>query len=582
MFSWRSVLALLAALVLVACGPTPGDDDDDDSFDAAPECYPQQRMCQLNDLYECHSGRYELIGTCEKACMPELGCVECVPGSGSCASGLASQCKADGSGYVTFECDPVQGMECDLDSGRCQGPCTPLNLGTNYIGCEYYPTVTGNEVDGNFEFAVAVSNTTNEAATVTIDWGALASPLTFTVQPNMVQVQKLPWVVDLKACMSNGQLECGATTAQAALVRKGAYRLRSTRPVTVYQFNPLDYMINGGAQYAYTNDASLLLPSNALTANYTVAAWPNWYFADGGLTMPGLIAVTATQDGTDVGLAPNAATQAGGGAPAFPAYTMTHVSLDKGDVLEVFAYGGDLTGSVVAATKPVQVIGGHYCTQSPIGYTACDHLEESMIPYEALSTRYIVTAPAVPAQPNGRAMIVRIIATQPDTTITYDPPVAGAPTSLASGGQFIEIVQPPGGGYDFQVTANHKVMVASYMVGQDYDGSATGDPAFAQAVPVDQYRLDYLFHAPTNYETNYVNVIAQTGATVTLDGVQVSGYVPIGGSGHGVARVQLSNAGDGNHIATGDQPFGISVYGYGQYTSFWYPGGLDLVPIPVE
>ena len=22
--------------------------------------------------------------------------------------------------------------------------------------------------------------------------------------------------------------------------------------------------------------------------------------------------------------------------------------------------------------------------------------------------------------------------------------------------------------------------------------------------------------------------------------------------------------------------FGITVYGYGQYTSYWYPGGLDL------
>jgi hypothetical protein len=44
--------------------------------------------------------------------------------------------------------------------------------------------------------------------------------------------------------------------------------------------------------------------------------------------------------------------------------------------------------------------------------------------------------------------------------------------------------------------------------------------------------------------------------------------------------VTLSNAGDGNHTANGDQPFGISVYGYGQYTSYWYPGGLNLEIIP--
>ena len=30
----------------------------------------------------------------------------------------------------------------------------------------------------------------------------------------------------------------------------------------------------------------------------------------------------------------------------------------------------------------------------------------------------------------------------------------------------------------------------------------------------------------------------------------------------------------------GDEPFGVQVYGYGQYTSYWYPGGqnLDIVP----
>ncbi len=30
------------------------------------------------------------------------------------------------------------------------------------------------------------------------------------------------------------------------------------------------------------------------------------------------------------------------------------------------------------------------------------------------------------------------------------------------------------------------------------------------------------------------------------------------------------------HTATGNQPFGIEVYGYGYFTSYMYPGGLDL------
>jgi hypothetical protein len=43
-----------------------------------------------------------------------------------------------------------------------------------------------------------------------------------------------------------------------------------------------------------------------------------------------------------------------------------------------------------------------------------------------------------------------------------------------------------------------------------------------------------------------------------------------------VARKSLSNAGTGNHTADSADGFGISVYGYGQYTSYWYPGGSDL------
>jgi len=56
----------------------------------------------------------------------------------------------------------------------------------------------------------------------------------------------------------------------------GAYHLVTDQPVTVYQYNPLEYKI--GSQYSYTADASLLLPVNTWTENYTVAARNTWYF----------------------------------------------------------------------------------------------------------------------------------------------------------------------------------------------------------------------------------------------------------------------------------------------------------------
>ncbi|MBM4377336.1 MAG: IgGFc-binding protein [Deltaproteobacteria bacterium] len=76
-----------------------------------------------------------------------------------------------------------------------------------------------------------------------------------------------------------------------------------------------------------------------------------------------------------------------------------------------------------------------------------------------------------------------------------------------------------------------------------------------------------------------VNVVAPTKASVMLDNAPVSNFTPIGTTGYAIARIPLANSGDGNHTISANLPFGISVYGYGQYTSYWYPGGLDLTPL---
>ena len=202
-----------------------------------------------------------------------------------------------------------------------------------------------------------------------------------------------------------------------------------------------------------------------------------------------------------------------------------------------------------------------------------------MFPYETLSKTAIVTSPWTSANVI-RPTVYRIIATQPNTTLTYDPPQAGAPTTIAAAGSYVELAGTPN---SFQVTANFKILVAQYMVGQAWGGGlSTGDPAMALGVAVEQYRDKYLFHAPTNYESNFVNVTAPTGSTVTLDGANIplASFGAIGGTGYSLARVQLSNAGNGNHSVTSAAKVGISVYGWGQYTSYWYPGGLDLNVIP--
>lgn len=505
-----------------------------------------------------------------KICVPDLGCLVCVPGTGSCNGNTGTYCLGDGSGYGNETCDPVQGTTCNGMTGHCDGACSAISLGTSYIGCDYYPTVTANIVATNFHFAVAVSNTTANDATVTITQGP-NTITTVTVAKNSVQVVQLPWQLALKGPASN-QVVPFPTSVN---VVSGAYRLRSTQPVTVYQFSPLEY--TDGVNFSYTNDASLLLPVNAWTGTYRVMARHHFY------TTSGFYAVTAKDNNTKITVTagPNGGTVKTG-IPGIGANGNGTVTINAGDVIEVVTNGAnaandpdDVTGTLVQADHPVQVISGHQCTYIPDNTGYCDHLEESMFPYETLANDYLVTAPLIPTGgQTPKVEMVRIVATQANTTLTYDPPQPGAPTAISQPGAWIEIANNAG---DFQVSGDKPILVGQYMEGQDA-GGGSGDPAMALVVTKSQYRSSYLFHAPTNYSTSYLNIIAPTGVAVTLDGavVPANAFKAIGGTGYSVARQPLSNAGSGNHVASAPMPFGVTVYGYGQYTSYWYPGGSDL------
>ncbi len=496
----------------------------------------------------------------------------CTPGAALCVADGSAVCREDGSGYDTTYCDPLQGLACEVDRGTCEGPCTADQLGKSYIGCEYWPTITGNEVKGTFEFGIAVSNTTGETALVTLEWGGLASPRQFTVDPGGVSVQTLPWVEELKGCMSYDAISCsGIDRPKSVVSARGAYHLRSTQPVTVYQFNPLNYQ--QGDDYSYTNDASLLLPTTAMGDTYLTIGWP--YLA-GNFSSPSLMAVTATQDDTQITIVPTTDTEASATVPALRAGEPAAFRLHQGDVLELFTFAGDFSGTVVAAENPVQVIAGHFCTYIPESMGYCDHLEESIFPLHTLSTEYVVSAPILPALPAGKVRYVRIVATQDDTTLTYDPPQPGAPTTLGRSGDVVEI---PDTAATFVVRGDKEIIVAQFMEGQTVGGNA-GDPDMALATPTVQWRDQYLFHTPLSYSSSYADIVAPTGVAVRLDGAPLTELEPIADTGFSLARVRLIG-GNGNHALDADEPIGLSVYGYGQYTSYWYPGGLDLEEVYV-
>ena len=481
--------------------------------------------------------------------------------------------------------------------------CADSITRNSYIGCDYWPTVTLNPVWPEFDYAVAVSNPQTSAVTVTISGGALSAPTVVNVPAGQVQAITLPWVPELKGPTFDQNTAVG-DPGQSRIVSGGAYHLTTSLPVSVYQFSALEYEIDAGTTdpdggtcpgegeagagphcYSYSNDASLLLPSNVASGDYGVLAWPSF------AATPGFLAVVATVPNTSVTVYPAGRVQGvPGTGPALMVRgdSYTYTLANAGDVLEMFSdtgdihtpvYTQDLSGTILHADQPVVTYGGHGCTFIPENKKACDHLESSMFPVESLGTDYIVT---MPHTPHGEGEWVRIMAFYDNTKVVFDPPVSGTNGAVLNVGDVLDL---PSVSQAFAVHANGRIFVAHYELGEftnfpDDSGVPTpdlGDPSECPAITISQYRSTYTFLAPSSYAQNWIDVIAPTGATVTLDGTTIpaSDFTPIGSQPFVLAHEQLPTGQQG-HSATGTQPFGLYVYGYGSRTSYMYPGGLDL------
>lgn len=518
--------------------------------------------------------------------------VACTPGStdgnGGAGAGSNDDTTSNGAnGSVGSFMASGGGGSGGGSSGADPTTCEQAATAKTYLGCEFYPTVMANNVWSVFDFAAVVANGQAVDATVTVT--GYGQNQTVTVPANSATTVYLPWVPALKGPDFDA---CTAATPLAATVRvpDGAYQLISSVPVTVYQFNALEYGTQGGppgkdwsscpaqqcglACFSYSNDASLLLPATALTGNYRIFGYPGWQAANIGPT----VGITGTQDNTTVTVTLAALGQiiGGGGVQTTQGPNgITSFTLQKGEVVQlVGTANSDFSGSLVQADKPIQVISGLPCRNIPDNVAACDHIEESVFPAETLGERYVIPTPT---GPNGTAVshTIRFYGNVDGTTLTYaGTPPPGAPTTLQAF-QVWEAQQVTG---SFEVTGSNAFAVSTFIQGAQLINpqGETGDPAHSIVTAAEQYRYKYVFLAPTDYDVNYVDVVMPPGTALTLDGAAVTPTTEPISADYVIARVSLPDVSGGSHVLTGDQAFGIQVVGYGSYTSYMYPGGLNL------
>lgn len=512
----------------------------------------------------------------------------------------------DGSGI-----DP----DADLDGGGTLiGDPTTCEQAANakaYVGCDFWPTVVANNVWSIFDYAVVVANAGTEDVDVTVTGPGGVNKMAKVASGGLAKIY-LPWVRELKGPDTD---TCGRATPLPGSVRvdKGAYHLVASKPVTVYQFNALQYKGSGGEAgkswsacpgnnvcpltfqangcFSFSNDASLLLPSTAMTGNYRVTGVHGWT-AGATDVLGAYVAVTATQDGTTVAfkVGSRGRVLAGGGIAATSAGGTVNLTMNAGDVVEVVGEPkttSDLSGSLITASKPIQVIAGVPCMQMPLGTQACDHLEETVFPAETLGKDYIVT---VPTGPKGNVVghVVRIYGNRDGTTLTYAPSRPGSAPATINAGDVIDVGEVRS---DFRVTGSAEFAVGSFMLGGAKLDPTTlppnqkGDPSMSFSTAIEQYRKRYIFLAPDDYDVSYVDIIHESGTSLSLDGTTPPAGIAIGSTGYSVSRARLGAGKGGAHELTATKPVGLQVMGYGSYTSYQYPGGLNLksiAPPPVK
>ncbi len=557
--------------------------------------------------------RTENCGAAGQQCVPGLGCAACRPGSFRCDGQDLMRCADDGSGFSLQESCGA-GTTCNTISGSCVDACAEAAESNSYLGCEYWAVPTLNsQVAPEFSYALVVANPQATDVEVTVTQGG-RTVRTATVPAGGLQTLELPWVDALKGAFSE---------EASTLARGAAYKLVSTAPVTVYQFNPLDYRISrdcayereappgvfdptDGQCFSFSNDASLLLPVHVLRGDYIGIARPTMMMERSDLLggtstteSPGYLTIVGAGEGmvdVRVTFGGDVVASSDGSVSAYRQGQEATFQLGPGDVLQLVGAAPtscgsgptdmaglgtirycrvgaryDLTGTRIAASGPVAVFGGHNCAFVPFNRWACDHLEEQLFPLESWGKEFVVSATRpLRSEPN----LVRIVSGDDGNEITFEPASVHAPVTLGAG----EVLEFESGEH-FVVRGSKALSVAQFLVGQDYAGYGTsgdmaeGDPAMSLAIPSEQYRNEYIFLAPESFPTNFVNVVAPDGATVTLDGNPVTGFRALGSTGWQVAQVSIPA---GSHRIEGSDGFGIVVYGFGTYTSYMYPGGLDL------
>ena len=579
----RLLLAISLA-GLFACGPNGRNNGDDDSHgDGGSVCPAGGPYCVGNDIY---------------------------------------QCNADGTaGTITTTC-PAD-MACS--NGACKTPCQAAEDNPSNVGCDFWAADLDNEAFNLMgaqndaaaqQFSVVAANDNAYPVTVTVtkNTARVGQPIAEAVVVMMTVPAKTASRIDLPQQEVDGSMQQNGTYSQnsgsGTFVSPHGYHVVSSGPVVVYQFNPIIQQ--------FSNDASTLIPRQALGGDYIILGYPtanpcgNPMFPLASIPDHTSVTILASQDATSVTITPTHPITASAGDSGIAIakipkgatltlkidrYTVVNLESDQLTSSDPFSciqagQDGDFTGTEVKSDKPVVVFssaergigfGGaanivYPPDWDPMTDSVCctDHLEEQMFPVTALGKEFaIARSPIRSTDPTWTEPdIVRVVGTTDGTMITTNLPAPNNAFTINAKEKKTFAVTT-----GFTMTASAAVEVGSFLVsGQFVKHGDTGDPSQITLPAAEQFRKEYVFFVPATFQNNYIVLAKPVSAAVMLDGAPLAGCTagPVG-TVAGVAYDQATcKLPEGHHIVAANLPFGLSVYGYYNVGSYAFVGGSDI------
>lgn len=620
-----TIVAFGFVLATAACGPGPRN--------TGPDC---TSLCTALGFQQCNEdGTFDPPQSCsaDQVCDATLGCVVCVPDELYCGGASGNdvyRCNGEGTDGAYLESCPMDNV---CSGGRCKTPCEAAEDQPSNVGCDFWAADLDNESSTTFgissdaaaaQFAIVVANNNDYMVTVNVkkNGANIGQPL----MEQTVKQENVPPRTALRVDLPQREVDGAmgqngpytANSGSGTFVSPHAYHVTTTGPVVVYQFNPIIQQ--------YSNDASTLIPRQALGMDYIVVGYETanpcaiaGLPAGNSIPDHGAVTIIPIQDDTHVTVSTSHAIKASAGATGMPIgltpkggtlqltlsrymvanleSEMTTGSIGECTTAVNGGADGDFTGTYIKSDKPVVVFtsnerGAGFGKAPNVVYppdwddqtddTCCtDHLEEQLFPVTALGREFAVArSPVRSTHATWREPdIIRVVGTADGTVVTTNLP---APWNTFTLGAREDKTFAATTG--FSLSASAPVQISSYLVSQHFvkDGY-TGDPSQIMIPAAEQHRKDYVFLVPGTFQTNWAVFSKPVDANVMIDGIPLTGVefssctkAPIGMVAGTMYEQVTCPLIDGKHTASADKPFGLSVYGYYNVGSYAFVGGSDV------